>query len=248
MNSVLRIVKQVVRISTSFKVSHVLNGAMILGVVGASMLHSVDTSPYGDMGAFIEDQVLIEPPVDMPVSGLGSFLKQLPADAEPVIVTSASLDSVAALSDQNYSALSTSWKNGVKRVVAEGRCNKVDGAFHSMKMDVAYQTAWAITESNCNPSIVGAAGEIGLFQPMPATCKSLGITGDLHKPIVNATCTAKYVEQTCKQSHGKCSLRFVFLAHNRGVSGARAVKDPQKAEYIRKIDFARSVLRTVWGV
>jgi hypothetical protein len=92
MNSVLRFVKRAVRISGSFKVSHAVNGLMVLGVVGAGLLHTADaSSTYGDMGKFIEENILIEPTAGE-MGDLGSFIKSLPNDATPVIVVSPSKD------------------------------------------------------------------------------------------------------------------------------------------------------------
>ena len=240
MFSLLRFAKSTVRIAQGFTISHALNGALVVGVICVGLRMTAESSSYGDMGSFIEERVLIEPPSDMPLSGLDDFIRNLPKDANPMIM-SVPTHTNAALSDGNYTALSPAWMRGVKQVVAEGRCNAVGEAFHTMKMDVSYQQAWAITESNCSSNAVGVSGEVGLFQPMPETCASLGIKGDLHNPTVNATCTARYVAATCKRVK-HCSLRLVFLSHNRGASGALRVANPEKTEYLRKIDYVLRLL------
>ena len=195
-----------------------------------------------DMELFIEERVLS----DEPVYGLGESLDKLlntEQDVEAQIQKPAERE---ALSDGKFEALSVAWKRGVQQVVADKRCKRVSKAFMiGETLNPLLRQANVIVESNCDTTVVGAAGEVGLFQPLPTTCKALGITGDLKIPVINAKCAEAHRKSVCKQVKGECTHTFLFLAHNRGVRGALKVKNPKATTYLRRIDYARQVLEGI---
>ncbi len=199
----------------------------------------------GDMGSFIQEQVELVPLPDQK-GDLGAFIESLPKDAVPVIVVPVPGAAMreAALSDGKFEALSKKWKRGVLQVATDKRCDKYAKAFKvSTKLDPLLQKAHAIVESNCDATVKGAAGEVGIFQVMPQTCKEMGVTGDYRDPLVNATCTEKYRLTLCATSKKKCTAKLMFLAHNRGIAGALRTANADSTEYLRKVDCAARVLR-----
>lgn len=234
------------RISSKLRISAkllsvLLNPAIVAGFVGLALLLGPknETASADAAGQFIEDQlILLEmDQVDM---------QELPPDARPVIVVPVPGAPIrdASLSDGKFETLSRKWKRGVQQVVLEKRCNKHAQAFQvSTYIDPVLQEAQAIVESNCDAAVIGAAGEVGIFQVMPKTCAEIGIRGDYADPLVNARCTEKYRLTLCAASKKKCTAKLMFLAHNRGISGALRTADAASTQYVRKVDCAARVLR-----
>lgn len=247
----MRILK--LRISKSFMISNILNASLVFGMIGLSALYgnhaadASDMSEMGDMGSFIEKHIVLEEvPEDLPVGGLGKFLETLPEDSTPVIVIPVPGAEMreAKLSDGKFETLSPAWKRGVHQVVQDERCRKVAKAFTNASLvSPLLQEAHAIVESNCDPKVIGAAGEIGIFQVMPSTCKDIGVRGDYRDPRVSAQCTEKYRQMLCKTSKKACTAKLMFLAHNRGITGAQKIVRAEATEYLRKMDCAQLVLR-----
>lgn len=239
------------RISKSAVISNILNATLVFGMISVAVLYServAGATEMGDMGSFIEEHVMTleAVPDDLPVSGLDEFIETLPEGSEPVIVVPVPGAEMreAKLSDGKFETLSPAWKRGVHQVVRDERCRKVAKAFSSRSMlPTLLQQAHAIVESNCDSKVVGAAGEIGVFQVMPATCKEIGIRGDYRDPVVNARCTEKYRQMLCKSSKKACTAKLMFLAHNRGIRGALKTASPESTQYLRKVDCAQRVLR-----
>jgi len=201
--------------------------------------NSYVTTAKGDMEAFIQENV-----VDEPVSGLSDSIDHLIEVEAPVVIPIQKPTQSSALSDGKFEKLSIAWKRGVQQVVRDKRCKHVSKAFMvGETLNPLLRQANVIVESNCNAKVVGGAGEIGLFQPLPTTCKALGVTGDLTDPLVNAKCAEAHRQSACKQVKGDCTHAFLFLAHNRGVRGALKVKNPEATTYLRRIDYARRVLQ-----
>jgi hypothetical protein len=226
--------------------SSLMNAAVVAGLVG--LINLPATTPAeekGDMGSFIQKQLeLVPAPEDM--GDLGAFIESLPENTAPVIVVPVPGEEMrdAKLSDGKFETLSPKWKRGVVQVVAEKRCNKHAPAFRvSAKLDPLLQEAHAIVESNCDATVVGAAGEVGIFQVMPQTCKEMGVRGNYRDPLVNATCTEKYRLTLCATSKKKCTAKLMFLAHNRGITGALRTANAESTEYLRKVDCAARILR-----
>lgn len=187
-------------------------------------------APKTDSEVAIQNEIF-----EIPVSGLSESIEGL-LDQEHVVDES--------LSDGKFENLSDAWKLGVRQVVNDKRCRKVSSAFKVGKtLNPLLREANVIVESNCDSKVVGGEGEIGLFQPLPSTCKALGITGDLRNPVVNAKCAEAHRQSVCKEvGFASCTDAFLFLAHNRGVRGARRVGNPKATTYLRRIDYAKQVL------
>lgn len=197
-----------------------------------------------DLGAFIEDTVF----EDAPVSGLEDFLNETPLEAAPELVLPIPdfpVRDAVWVSDGNFKALSASWKRGVVQVAKDKRCKRHVRAFTQTgnSMSPILKEAQAIVESNCDASVVGLAGEIGIFQVMKKTCKEMGVAGDYRDPFINARCAEKLRIAYCKTVKGECPTDRMILAHNRGVTGARKTKHPEATEYLRKLDCAVRVLK-----
>lgn len=252
------------RISKRTIFSSFMNVAIVAGFIGLVNLPvPAPVEEMGDMESFIENQLELVPLPDQK-GDLGAFIESLPKDAVPVIVVpksnmekreapvfqeaTATMKNKyswgASLSDGKFEALSKKWKRGVLQVATDKRCDKYAKAFKvSTKLDPLLQKAHAIVESNCDATVKGAAGEVGIFQVMPQTCREMGVTGDYRDPLVNATCTEKYRLTLCATSKKKCTAKLMFLAHNRGIAGALRTANADSTEYLRKVDCAARVLR-----
>lgn len=208
----------------------VVVSAISFSTVAAVRLESQNSAaPKGDSEVSVESR-----PAEVPISGLSESIEALLEEKQ------APDDS---LSDRKFDELSEAWKLGVRQVVGDKRCKRVSSAFKVGKtLNPLLREANVIVESNCNPTAIGDAEEVGLFQPKPSTCKALGVTGDLTNPIVNAKCAEAHRQSVCKEVGDACTDVFLFLAHNRGVTGARRVKNPKATTYLRRIDYAREVL------
>jgi soluble lytic murein transglycosylase len=88
----------------------------------------------------------------------------------------------------------------------------------------------AIQETNLNPGVVGAAGEIGLFQIMPNTAKHWAEqTGnptpshkELFRPALNARISAWYLREGLDEfSDTEDPLAYALAYYNAGPSRAR---------------------------
>jgi hypothetical protein len=233
--------------------SGTFNAAVVAGLVGLTQLQA-PTLPepmgdMGDMGAFISTHafVMTEVPRDLPVTGLDVFMETLPADAVPVIVKrtkKVTKKSHAKLSDGDFSGLSPKWKQGATLVALQKRCDKHQDAFvQDPLLPPLLQKAHAIVETNCDADVVGSAGELGIYQVMPKTCRELGVKGDLRNSKVNAQCTALYRKKACASVEGECQVVFMFASHNRGIAGAKRVDDLYSLEYARKVDCAARALK-----
>ena len=134
-----------------------------------------ETSPIG--------QFLLDNP-DQPVDGLGDFLKKLP------------------------NITSSKQQMNVKKINLQVAkiCNQYDSLVHKyFGVNFALRKAQMFGESSCNSTTVGSAGEIGLFQVKPSTCKDVGVTGDLFDPKNNIDCASRYLTQLCSV-HGWCTV------------------------------------------
>jgi hypothetical protein len=237
------------RISKGF-FSSLLNVAVVAGLVGLTALQ-VPAQPktMGDMGDFVRKHafVMTEVPRDLPVTGLDAFIERLPEDAIPVIVTrtkKVKAHANAKLSDGDFSGLSPKWKQGAVLVARQKRCDKHPDAFvQDPLLPPLLQKAHAIVETNCDARVVGDAGELGIYQVMPKTCRELGVKGDLRNSKVNAECTARYRKKACASVKGECQFVFMFASHNRGIAGAKRVDDLYSLEYARKVDCAARALQ-----
>jgi hypothetical protein len=237
------------RISKGF-FSGMLNVAVVAGLVGLTQLQvPTQPEPMGDMGAFISKHgfVMTEVPHDLPVTGLDAFIETLPEDAVPVIVkrvTKSVARKHARLSDGDFSGLSPKWKQGAMLVARQKRCDKHPDAFvPDPLLPELLQKAHAIVETNCDANVVGDAGELGIYQVMPKTCRELGVKGDLRDSKVNAECTAAYRKKACRAVKGECEFAFMFASHNRGILGAKRVSDVHSLQYTRKVDCAARALQ-----
>jgi soluble lytic murein transglycosylase-like protein len=78
------------------------------------------------------------------------------------------------------------------------------------------------TESSCRPSLVGAAGEIGLMQIKPSTARGMGLrnTRELYNPAVNIHYGVKYLKEQLNRFGG--NTRMASAAYNGGPGGARS--------------------------
>ena len=196
-----------------------------------------------DLGAFIEHNAL-----DEPISGLSEFLSEVPVETKPALelpVPGLPVRNAVWISDGNFKPLSVAWKRGMVQVVKEQRCKRHRKAFTETGTVTSpiLREAQAMVESNCDASIRGAAGEVGINQVMAATCKSMGVVGDYTNPVINTRCAEKYREAYCKTVKGTCPTDRMMLAHNWGLTGARKAKHPEAAQYLRKLDCAVRVLK-----
>ncbi len=82
----------------------------------------------------------------------------------------------------------------------------------------------AKVESNYNPRVTGAAGEIGVFQMKCQTAKGIGFSGScsaLYNPATNVQWGLKYLSMAVKSSHG--NLALAASKHNGGLGRKRLV-------------------------
>jgi hypothetical protein len=233
-------------------VSSALTATMVVGFLGSALFSpdSVKPESMGDLGSFIEEQVLTleSVPEGATLEDLGAFIKSLPEDAIPVIVTPKGhyTTQEGALSDGKFEMLHPKWRRGVVQVVREGRCKMHMALYRGTTIDLLYQEAQAIVESNCVGTARGDDDEVSVVQVMSETCKSIGITGDYAKTSVALACAEKYRTMACdaaKKRQRKCSLQVMILAHNRGIAGALRTANAESTEYLRKVDCAARVLR-----
>ena len=76
----------------------------------------------------------------------------------------------------------------------------------------------ARVESNYNPSVTGAAGEIGVFQLKCQTARGIGYQGacsGLYNPATNIRFGLRYLSMAVRSSHG--NLRLAASKHNGGL-------------------------------
>ena len=82
----------------------------------------------------------------------------------------------------------------------------------------------AKVESNYNPRVTGAAGEIGVFQMKCQTARGIGFSGScsaLYNPATNVQWGLKYLSMAVKSSHG--NLALAASKHNGGLGRKRLV-------------------------
>ena len=83
----------------------------------------------------------------------------------------------------------------------------------------------ARVESNYNPLVTGAAGEIGVFQLKCQTARGIGFKGacsGLYNPATNVQYGLKYLSMAVHSSHG--NLRLAASKHNGGLGRKSLVK------------------------
>lgn len=77
-------------------------------------------------------------------------------------------------------------------------------------------SALAMTESSGNPMAISKAGAMGMYQIMPKTGKSYGMSAaDFFDPIAESNVTAKILSENLKHYHG--NLQLALAAYNAGV-------------------------------
>lgn len=173
---------------------------------------------------------------------LGAFIELLPEDSPPALavpIPSAPLRD-AKLSDGKFEMLSPKWKQGVTQVIASGRCDRFDMIFAITGGDnigFLMTKAQALVESNCE-----MLGTDGALQVKAIACEDVTVLGDRTDPFVNALCAAEYRKALCMRYDSCASLAELFVAYNRGPTGAAKVANYEATEYARKIDFALRAL------
>jgi len=83
----------------------------------------------------------------------------------------------------------------------------------------------AKVESGYNPSVTGAAGEIGVFQMKCQTARGLGFSGScsaLYNPATNVHWGLRHLSLAVKNSHG--NLRLAASMHNGGLGTRHIVR------------------------
>lgn len=226
------------RISKRTIFSSFVDAAIVAGFIGLVNLPApTPVEEMGDMESFIQEHIVF---VEVTKGDLESGI-EIPSDALPVIVTPS--QDAERISDRNFGTLSPKWVRGAVQVVREKRCAKQHDAFLADSViPVLYQQAHAIVESNCGPSAVGKDGELGMYQPLPETCRELGITGDIRKNRLNAKCAEAFLKNVCAQVK-KCTIAFMMAAYNRGLRGAKKVKDLHALQYNRKLECAALIIQ-----
>ncbi len=83
----------------------------------------------------------------------------------------------------------------------------------------------ARVESNYNPMVTGAAGEIGVFQLKCQTARGIGYQGacsGLYNPSTNIRFGLRYLSMAVRSSHG--NLRMAASKHNGGLGRKSLVR------------------------
>lgn len=103
---------------------------------------------------------------------------------------------------------------------------------HGVPLDLA--RAVVKVESSGDPAALGAAGEIGLMQIMPATARLLGFDGDLgelFEPRTNLDYGLRYLAKAYRLANG--DLCGTILRYNAGHSATKM--NPKSAAYCEKV-------------
>ena len=195
----------------------------------SSQAPSQSVNEMGDMGAFVEEYAPTE------------------SEPQPVVPKTKSKKSSVPtmLSDGKFEELSLSWKRGAVHTVQSGLCDKHDMTFAlTSDKDVGFilAKAQAIVESNCEAKMVGTADDVGLNQVRVVACTEAGVSGNRKDPFINASCAAGYRKALCAKYDSCDTLAELYVAYNRGPTGATRVAHPRSTEYVRKIDYVFRLL------
>lgn len=104
--------------------------------------------------------------------------------------------------------------------------------YYSLIYNVPWQVSLAVAkvESNLNHSVVGADGEVGIFQIKPQYYKKIKLT----KLEDNIKYGIKHLAEAKKYCKHQVDYTFV-LCYNLGVEGAKRVRYPKLFPYYKKV-------------
>jgi hypothetical protein len=152
-----------------------------------------------------------------------------------------------------HSTLSKGWTDEIIALVRSGKCRQY---YPYIREEVGLldetrfwrSVAQMMTESMCNPRLVGANGkDKGLFQTQASTCADVGVFGNLFDPRTNTKCALAYLKSLVTRYHFEDGTDGKFYAYNGGAKYGRRQEQRQantgmKGQYIQKIEFAERQL------
>ncbi len=151
------------------------------------------------------------------------------ANAESVSNDPANLDPSAMFVSMSGSRSSISVPDGRQEIG-----HMIDRSARAAGVPVSLAHAVVHVESNYNPRVQGAAGEIGLMQIKPATARGMGFSGPasaLYDPATNLRWGMAYLAGAHDLAGG--DVCGTILRYNAG-HGARRM-NPISARYCRKV-------------
>lgn len=105
----------------------------------------------------------------------------------------------------------------------------------SYGVDPKVALAVAEVESGYNANATGGAGEIGLFQIMPAIAHKRGYTRkQLLNPATNIRLGLTMIKEAQRDCVHKEGITYL-VCYNYGIANAKRVKHPTKFPYVRKV-------------